>query len=260
MKHIRPFINGLVACSIALAMATSLAAQSVEQGTAKVVRIKGSARYMTPGSSMWQPLRNGAILKPGTVLQTASGSYVDLVLNNESATTAFSPSLTPIASYRPMVNQNAIRVFQNTVLAINQLSVNHTGADVVTDTQLDLKAGRIFGTVKKLSAASKFEVKIPNGVAGIRGTIFFVDSSGLVSVVEGSVVVAYMGPDGKPATMEIPQGQQFDVTKPQLGNQPIPSDTPIPGVRYETMQPITFAPDHTIEYVSPIVPRAAAPE
>jgi len=70
------------------------------------------------------------------------------------------------------VRHDVIRVTSDTVLAIDKLSSVNTGADKVTETELDLRSGKIFGAVKKQSAASRFEVKIPNGVAGIRGTIF----------------------------------------------------------------------------------------
>ena len=56
---------------------------------------------------------------------------------------------------------------ENSALGIDKLTSMDTGSDSVTETQLDLKAGHIMGSVKKLSAASKYEVKIPNGVAGI---------------------------------------------------------------------------------------------
>ena len=80
MKQTQRLIHGLVACGVALAMVTCLAAQTID-GAAKVVRIKGSARY-TSGSNVWQPLKVGAVLKSGSVIQTSSdaGSYVDLVL------------------------------------------------------------------------------------------------------------------------------------------------------------------------------------
>jgi hypothetical protein len=81
---------------------------------------------------------------------------------------------------------------------------------VVTETQLDLKAGHIFGTVKKMSAASKYEVKIPNGVAGIRGTTYDISAEGVIKVLAGSVVLAYVGPDGTVVTQVIMGSQQFD--------------------------------------------------
>ena len=45
MKETRSLLNSLVACGIALAMVSTLAAQTVNQGAAKVVRLKGGARY-----------------------------------------------------------------------------------------------------------------------------------------------------------------------------------------------------------------------
>jgi hypothetical protein len=64
--------------------------------------------------------------------------------------------------------------------------------------------------VKKMSAASKYEVKIPSGVAGIRGTVYDISAEGVVRVSSGSVVLAYVGPDGVVVTQVIMGGQQFD--------------------------------------------------
>ena len=196
MKRIRPLIGGLVAGVIALAMVTTLSAQTAQDGIAKVVKIKGSARYMNNTGGTWQPLRSGSVLKPGAIVQTASGSYVDVVLNNASAawsplplaSASGSPAASPPASglaYQPKAEQDAVRIFENTVLSIDKLTIDQTGVDTVTDTELDLKAGSIMGTVKKLSTASKYEVKVPNGVAGIRGTIYWLSASGQLSVVQG---------------------------------------------------------------------------
>ena len=101
-------------------------------------------------------------------------------------------------------------MWENTLLGIDKLTATQTGADVVTETQLDLKAGHIFGSVKKMSAASKYEVKIPNGVAGIRGTVYDISAEGVIKVLSGSVVLAYVGPDGTVVTQVIMGLQQFD--------------------------------------------------
>ena len=69
-------------------------------------------------------------------------------------------------TYQPTAEQNIVRLWENTLMGVDKLTEMHTGADVVTETQLDLKAGHITGSVKKMSAASKYEVKMPNGVAG----------------------------------------------------------------------------------------------
>jgi hypothetical protein len=47
-----------------------------------------------------------------------------------------------------------------------------------------------------MSAASKYEVKLPNGVAGIRGTVYDITSEGVIQVSSGSVVIAWVGADG----------------------------------------------------------------
>src|SRR5439155_16866129 len=130
--------------------------------------------------------------------------------------------------------------------------------DVVTETQLDLKAGRITSNVKRMSAASKYEVKIPNGVAGIRGTIYDITAEGVVRVSAGSLVLAYVGADGTVVTQVVMGGQQFDSRTGQI--------TPIPDFNVNEMQSTaksarvgpaapkaTFVVDHTIYYVSPTI-------
>ena len=65
---------------------------------------------------------------------------------------------------------DVIRVQSDSVLAIDKVSATDTGADRVTETELDLRTGSIFFSVKKQAAASRFEIKLANGIAGIRGT------------------------------------------------------------------------------------------
>lgn len=208
MKRTQSLLNSLVVCGLMLAMVSTLAAQTATQGAAKVVRLKGAARYST-GNNVWQKLKAGDVVMPGTLIQTAAKSSVDLVLGDGSAPVARAvPSDT--ISYQPTVDQNLVRLWENTLLSVDKLAVTQTGADEVTDTQLDLKAGHIFGTVKKMSAASKYEVKIPNGVAGIRGTTYDISAEGVIKVLSGSVVLAYVGPDGTVVTQVVMGLQQFD--------------------------------------------------
>lgn len=217
MKETRSLLNSLVVCGVALAMVSTLAAQTASQASAKVVRLKGGARYVA-GPNNGQLLKVGDVVKPGSVIQTAANSSVDLVLGDGSG-----PMVRPVRinrlylnsplnaiSYLPSAEQNSVRILENTLLGIDKLTETQTGADVVTETQLDLKAGRILGVVKKMSAASKYEVKIPSGVAGIRGTVYDISAEGVVRVSSGSVVLAYVGPDGVVVTQVIMGGQQFD--------------------------------------------------
>ena len=87
---------------------------------------------------------------------------------------------------------------------------------------MDLRNGRILGNVKKLAAASKYEVKTPQGVAGIRGTRYDIRADGTVIVIEGQVVVVYIV-DGQASTATVNAG---DTLRP-----------PTPGTRQVLISP-----------------------
>jgi len=207
--RIRSLLNGLVASGVALAMVSTLAAQTVVQTSVKVARIKGSARYKI-GSNTWQPLKRGDVLRGGALIETGGdGSFVDLVLG-QSTMPALRPAAAELLTYHPNADQNTIRVWENSRLGLDKLTSTETGADVVTETQLDLQAGHIFGSVRKMSAASKYEVKIPNGVASIRGTIYDISVEGVIKVLVGSVFLEYSDANGKKMTQVIMGLQEFD--------------------------------------------------
>jgi hypothetical protein len=258
MRQIRPFVIGFVSCVLAFA-AVRASAQQTTEGIVKVVAISGDARYFLAGDSTPHILKAGMTLKQGTVIQTASGTgnYVDLIVNNAQAVSPPSGSPSEVAHYQPKAEQDGIRIFDNSVLSIDKLTLTATGADTVTDTELDLKAGSILGTVKKLTPTSKYEVKIPNGVAGIRGTIYWLSANGILKVLVGPVVIAYVGPDGNVVTQTVNSGQQFDTNTGLI--TPI-SITDLSELTRDSFDfrlfhnsPTTFiAPDHRIYYVSPV--------
>jgi len=268
MKNVPSLLKGLIVCSITLAMVGSLYAQTTVSGSAKVVRLKGSARFATDGNIRGGfPLKVGMVLKPGTKIQTAANSSVDLVLGDGDlaamptmgAAVPANPPPTPQV-YQPKVEQNIVHLYENTVLVIDKLTSIDTGADTVTDTQLDLQAGHILGNVKKMSAASKYEVKIPNGVAGIRGTVYTLSADGVVKVLVGTVVIAWVGPDGTPMTQVVVGGQQFDARTGQITPiSPFDQQEMVKEAKAARIGPntpaTTFAIDHTIYFVSPTIGR-----
>jgi hypothetical protein len=273
MKHNRNLINSLVGCAIALALISTAAAQGAMDGAAKVVRVKGPARYTT-GNNVWQPIRVGDVLRAGTVVQTSTeeGSYVDLVLGDVNAATSaalpaaitYKPGIPnsmagSTTSFRPSSEQNVVRVWANTALGIDKLTAMQTGADMVTETQLDLKQGRISGNVKKMSAASKYEVKLPNGVAGVRGTLFDIQAIGIVKVYVGSMVVAWVDPKTQNVTTQtVMGGQSYDASN----NQVAPLSAASMGelqelgmamiVTQNVVAPVSLASDHTVVGMSPV--------
>jgi hypothetical protein len=63
-----------------------------------------------------------------------------------------------------------VRVAASSKLELKRLGLTETGADTSVDVQLHLPEGEMFFNVNKLSKASRYEIKVPTGVAGIRGT------------------------------------------------------------------------------------------
>jgi len=62
---------------------------------------------------------------------------------------------------------------------------------LVTGHGIGFESGQHFSArMKKLTPTSKYEIKVPNGVAGIRGTIYFINASGILRVLSGTVVIA----------------------------------------------------------------------
>jgi len=167
---------------------------------------------------------------------------------------ASSPAITPIA-YRPNAEQNVVRIWQNSALGIDKLTSTDTGADVVTETQLDLRAGRVLDTVKKMNSASKYEIKLPNGVAGIRGTCYDLWANGLFRIGNGSGVISIIGADNQPNTKVVPGGYEFDPGTGQLN--PLPQSVINSLNKLETQsrvvsapQMTTFTADRTVHHVS----------
>ncbi len=268
MKYTRTFFTNLLAGAVAMAMVSSLAAQTVTEGSATVVRVKGQARY-TLGNNMWQPLRVGQVLKPGSIVQTSTeqGSYVDLVLGKGAGpvpqAAVYRPyvpnSMSTSMAYQPGAEQNVVRIWENSALGIDRLTTTETGAAPVTDTQLDLKTGRISGSVKKMSAASKYEIKLPNGVAGIRGTVYDILAEGVVKVRVGSVVLAWVDPKtGNVVTQVISGGQSYDARTGQVTPISPAEMNALSTLSYalvvaQSVQPVVnMASDMTIVLVSPV--------
>ena len=188
------FASGIALAALVVALNTS--AKTSGEGTAKVVNITGAARVST-GNNIWQPLKVGAVLKPGALIQTAAKSEVVLILGDGDAPVKAATGTVTIKRNASSgeTKENVVRMTENTLLSIDRLLITKTGADTVTETELDLRSGKIFGSVKKLTGASKYEVKIPNGVAGIRGTVYAMAAgTGVLSVYEGTVYIVYVDP------------------------------------------------------------------
>jgi hypothetical protein len=231
MKYLQTLVLAAI-CGFVSMLAAGAAAQSIQPGVVTVVRIVGEARFSL-GDGKWHPLVAGKILAAGAVIQTGHDATVDIILGKkilmpqaepvpDRVTLAADSDVRGYISYKPSAEQNAIRLTGDSMLAIDKLTISDTGVDTVSDTELDLRQGRIYCSVKKLSGASQYLIKIPNGIAGVRGTLFIIDASGECSVLKNSVVLSIIGSDGKPITVVVGEGTQFN---PQTGRiSPMPPD------------------------------------
>jgi len=170
---------GFAAALVIVVFASNLLAQT-QPGKAQVKAIKGSATYSVEGRPA-EVLKVNTILGSGTTIKTGAGSTVDLFLGRSAGT---------------------VRIAESSTLALDKLSLTDTGADRVVEVQMNLPEGTIFGDVNKLSPASKYEIKMPSGVAGIRGTRFRISSINstpyIVLLDGGPLIFVYVPAGGNP--------------------------------------------------------------
>lgn len=242
-------------------------AQSSVQGFGTVVRVDGIASYSL-GDNSWHPLESGKHLPVGAIIRTGHNGVVDVVLGKDiflpqQGTRPDRISYAADAPVRGLVNntpsavQNVVRVTPNSTLAIDKLTVTDTGADTVSDTELNLTEGKIYASVKKITGASQYLIKLPNGIAGVRGTLFSISADGTVACFEsqgGGVVLSLIGADGLPKTFLVAPGQLFS---PGGGSSPLPADLMstlediFRALRTVYAQVVDFSFDHTRCWVSP---------
>jgi hypothetical protein len=265
MKHVQTLVLAAL-WGFALTLGAGAVAQNIQPGVLTVVRIAGEARYSL-GDGVWHPLVAGKVLAAGSVIQAGHDATVDIVLGKKILTSlgaatpqqiepAIDSPVRGFISYTPTVEQNVIRLTSDTVLAIDKLNVSDTGVDTVSDTELDLRQGRIYCSVKKLSGASQYLIKIPNGIAGVRGTWFMIDANGYVGVLRNSVVLSIIGADGKPITVVVGEGNQFDpksgLITPLGSFLPQVLDPNITSLRTITLpKESILQPDNTLCRISP---------
>jgi len=259
---------------LATVTAASVMAQAVEK-TVKVVRVSGGARSQALGGQ-WQEIKQGDELKGGTVIQTAKDSTLDLLLSGSVKSTIAPPNAIvdgtgqafPTPSFPGSPTASVVRLYGDTVLSIDKLTCQGEGADQVTETMLDLRAGKLFGSTQKVKGASKYEIKLPNGVAAVRGTIYTVGADGSVAVMSGSVFVTVRRADGTTVTQQVTSGNSFDpvtgVLTPITGDDALKmSSASADAGRTVYSTPGQFALDSTTTiWVSPTagLPAAGNPE
>ncbi len=125
------------------------------QNQAKVMTITGDAYTKKPGAVDWQLLQVDAILTEGDSVKTTEGSEVVMNLEGAAKTAEI------------VVRESSEFVFK---------TFQHQ-EDATDTTLLDVSLGAVLVKAEKLAGTSKFEVKTPTSIVGIRGTTFEVKVS-----------------------------------------------------------------------------------
>lgn len=201
------FIAAFVLSSV-LGASMAAAQDKVQPGRAEVRSLKGTVTSSTNGAPA-RPVKAGDVLPSGAVVKTGPASSVDLVLGPSAG---------------------ALRLAENSTLNLDKLQFTETGADTAVEVQLHLPEGEMYFNVNKLSKASRYEIKIPTGVAGIRGTkgSFCSRAAGsqkpTVVLLEGTLIFIHVPSGGAMTSYEMtaPPGVCFSPTE---GVKPAPPDS-----------------------------------
>ena len=260
-------LQRLLAAMLCASIFSAVAAHANIQGYATVVRVVGMASYSL-GDDQWHPLQQGKYLPVGATVRTGDDGIADIVLGKEilMPQAALQPDRISLASdypvrglvnYKPSADQNVIRVTPNTVVGLEKLTITDTGADTVSDTELNLKKGKIYASVKKLTGASQYLIKLPNGIAGVRGTLFSISADGTIECFEsknGGVMSSMIGEGGSAIINTVQPGQGFS---PNGGITVLPSSVMsnlkqlFSGLCTTYLQVVNFSFDHGQTYISP---------
>ena len=202
-----------LAAAVVLAVigfATLASAQVASPRVATVIHVEGKARFSVDNQT-WQPLKTGAVFNLGAVIQTAEKARVDILLDDAAADLKGGQSGDDQTA-------NVVRVLPNAVVAIDKLTAIRY--DALQEVQLDVRSGQILGSARKLTGTAKYEVKVANGVVGVRGGYFKISSNGMVDVYTGDVVVAESTSDGSLVTKLVGTGRRFDPATGGLTDAP----------------------------------------
>ncbi len=132
-------------------LSTAYAAQEARQ--AKVIEVKGTAEVRRAGGA-WLPAKAGDMLTEKDIIRTGKKSSLLLNVDGTGETAT-------------------VEIKEKSQLLLSQLSRNST--ETSETTLLDLALGSVLVKAQKLhSDKSRFEIKTPTSIVGVRGTTFAV--------------------------------------------------------------------------------------
>lgn len=147
-------ISGLLFLAIlSITICSGIFAEEVKR-TASVVEVSGDVSIKNPKDQAWQAAKAGDILNEGSYIKTGALSKAVLNIDGDGKTALVEVSEKSQFSFATLVKDNT---------------------SGIKKTLLDLAVGQVLIKAEKLDTPdSKFEVKTPTSVVGVRGTKFSV--------------------------------------------------------------------------------------
>jgi hypothetical protein len=196
MKEVRSFVVRAVLSVVAatIGVSTSVSQAEIQSSQVVIQAVQGDVTYSTADS--WQPLKQTTTITRGTLIKTGPEATVDLILKHSGT---------------------ALRLIPNSTLGFDKLNKEAAGEQLITDTSLNLIAGSVIGSQRKLASPSTFQINVRGGVATIVGTEYLVRADGAVTVLSGSVTVTYNLPgNGGAVRVTVSAGFSFNPATGQV--------------------------------------------
>ena len=133
-------------------MAPASATAEEVKRTATIQDITGEAQVKLTSESAWMPAAAGMTLTEGDTIKTGKGAWILLKLQGDVTAT--------------------VEIDEESQMLLREFTEDKELG--TQKTLLDLALGEIMIRAEELSPESKFEVKTPSSVAGVRGTKFAV--------------------------------------------------------------------------------------
>ena len=148
-------------------------------GDIRVIQVQGPPAVLVMADGSTPPIRVNDLVPPGSTVKTPANSSLKLLFANGA-----------ILILQPRSELRLTRFSSQEVLRI-QTTTKRSHEQSKSTTNLDLQSGTVLIDVPALKKESAFQVNCPLGIAGIRGTRFYVSirkDRAAVGVAEGLVV------------------------------------------------------------------------
>jgi len=139
-------------CISALIITLAVIGYAAEKRTAQIVSLDGTAQVKAAGQAEWVPAQVGMVMNEGDTLKMAEKSWalVNVDGKGQAAT---------------------VEVKEGSQLLLAEMIVDQESG--TSKTLLDLAIGEVLIKAQKVHGEeSKFEVKTPTSIVGVRGTTF----------------------------------------------------------------------------------------